>query len=386
MTNNIIVNMLYWITFTNKVIKAYTSEDGTYVSLERAVVLEQQRAKSSTNPIVTVDKVVDTVKDPSTGKKHDKVYYKVTEMHKHYTKNAIKDLGKAIKNDALAGFSWLNLLQTIENNNYIVYDKDKLVSVPVSSKMAFIVVPQHVLGGKTAQDKTTIRKDFRKFVYKIMDTVPTYVLYRDENNYIMVHNHKIVTTTKSGEPGFKLEGNSLRHLWAKLVYNIQIDAKYKHLHINFKLLRNEYYRKLVELAKKTNSSYLLDMINNYSGDNLTSHKNMSEAKEFEAVFNMLDITTPYELNTDVDKFAYKVYMLYYLRIAGLLKEYLPTTYDEYKATAITRLLNKVLKTALDTTDVLVEEELNIKEDYVMVDGQSVQLKDDMDPHQAYLNE
>lgn len=371
----VVVNRLFWFTYKNFVVRATPER-----SLEAEITEQKYRAAYSRKhndlyPRVAIERKVITKKDISTGKEYDVTEYHVSETHRHSAKDMVLQLGEYIKlpdqDSKYKGKTpWLELCQNVTNYN-------KETTAPI------IIIPPHIPKASS--------KEFWKGVFNMVQYFNTYVIVKSlepgNENYIMVHNKQIMRTIKNGKPGMILSDNSLGFIWANITFGNQNQKFNKNLHVDYTLLKNEYYKKLLNLSVKTNSTFLLDLVNAYNNKYTPRHDQVVLAKAYEDIFNAIDYTIDYSLRRPIDQYPFKVYVVYYLKMTGQLSDYIYQITDKDMAETTVKLVKEILKVDIDLDSIYTEPVLHIEDgDYVMTDEGSVQLMDNRTPHDEYMEE
>jgi hypothetical protein len=371
----VVVNRLFWFTYKNYVVRATEGK-----SLEAAITAEKSRAAYSAKhsdlyPRVEIERKVITKKDISSGKSYDITEYHVTETHKHSAKDMVIQLGEYIKmpgqeNKYIANKPWVELCKNVTD-----YDPNTVAPV--------IVIPPHIPKASS--------KEFWRTVFQMTSYFKTYVVVKDlekgNENYIMVHNKEIMKVIKNGKPGMILSDNSLGFIWNNITFGNQNQSFTKDLHVDYSLLKNEYYKKLINLSVKVKSTFLLDLVNAYNNKFNPRHDKVVLAKAYEDIFNAIDYTMDYSLKRDIDKYPFKLYVIYYLKTTNQLGDYIYEIYDKDMAETTIKLVKQILKIDLQLEDIYTEPVLAIEDgDYVMTDEGSVQLMDNRTPHDEYMEE
>ena len=244
-------------------------------------------------------------------------------------------------------------------------------------------------------------KRFWSFLYKAMYAATNSIIWQNEDNYIITHQGKLRDVLNNGKQGYKLqdEGCLLKGIFKSLTVKKPDYKTIKQLEkvgIISKYLNNAYYNKLIKYTrfcsthnKKTDVLELVSTFHALENKQLekVSPELVSKIEDYNIAFEALDQTVPeLELKTHTDQFIYKVYMLMYAKefeSESLFRR----IHDEFKAQINVDYLKKVLDKDIDYNLVFEQEVLPIEDgDYVMVDDESIQLYDNNDPHEAYMNE
>lgn len=377
------MNVLFWYTYNKSVIVGYDDEDGKYITLERALnQAKEQEAASNKYLKVEVETEMKNHKDIYSGKSETKT----THYKKVRTRVEIKQITKYLAEYLERPEFGQRFPQLLD-----VHMKIKKYSMfkQVDPDIPFLFIIKPFM---TPNDWS--------HMYRVIEHMNNVIVYKDEDNFIMTHNKKLLVTTRNGNPGFAIGSSILRGLHNKLTIEKTVikDIKIKSVTLDKELLKCPYYKKLAAMDFMNNTVFNVLLVQRYK-ERFHKTKDLlplaiQHIEQHQTLFNVLDVTLPRDVKGSIEEFIYKMYFIQYIKSYGNVMDYLEKVNSEYYADHIVHSVNTIFKSQqLDISDLydgefeLITIEHNKKDgDYVMVDDVSMSLKDSRDPHAVYLEE